>query len=471
LAIVLLRGDVVSAARYDSRSMSPSVEPALRLVACLALCATGCVASAPPRSAPSSATTFERSAAPSPRAAPSDEDEVLLRALARSASYLVRVCGPNGRFRYRIQLEEGRDDPGGYNVLRHAGTIYALADYQRRWPKPEVAQALDRALAYLRREYVAAVPEGSGMWAVWEEPAAEARHEAKLGGAGLVLVAMTTMHQVAPESFALDEARGLASFVAFLQEPDGRFHAKYFVGRGRANEWQSLYYPGEAALGLALLHERDPDTRWLEVAARGLAHLARERHSDATVPADHWAILATARLLSRASPLPGTSRDELLRHARQIGESILAQGPELDPKSPIHGSFDPQGRTTPTATRLEGLLALLPLLPQGDPLARRIAAAARAGVAFLLRAQVQEGPHAGAIPRAWSRLTSEPQDSAFNRRATEVRIDYVQHAMSAWMAYLDSDLAEASPTDAHSLRKGATARDRGPSDRSATSEP
>ena len=60
-----------------------------------------------------------------------------------------------------------------------------------------------------------------------------------------------------------------------------------------------------------------------------------------------------------------------------------------------------------------------------------------AGVQFLLNAQLRDGPYAGAVPRAIQRLPSEPATSKFNRRATEVRIDYVQHAMSAWMGYLD----------------------------------
>jgi hypothetical protein len=91
-------------------------------------------------------------------------------------------------------------------------------------------------------------------------------------------------------------------------------------------------------------------------------------------------------------------------------------------------------------------------------LTTRMRAAIEAGVGFLMRAQVTDGPHAGAVPRAIRRLDSEPPDSKFNRRATEVRIDYVQHALSAWMQYLvllDSDKKAATPSSrAGSPRKG-----------------
>ena len=59
------------------------------------------------------------------------------------------------------------------------------------------------------------------------------------------------------------------------------------------------------------------------------------------------------------------------------------------------------------------------------------------GMQFLLRSQIQIGEHAGGIPRAIHTLPEDhPQfKKSFNRRATEVRIDYVQHALSAMLQY------------------------------------
>jgi hypothetical protein len=60
-------------------------------------------------------------------------------------------------------------------------------------------------------------------------------------------------------------------------------------------------------------------------------------------------------------------------------------------------------------------------------------AAIAPAIRFLLRSQVKEGRHRGAVPRAIARLPDAPDK--FNQRVTEVRIDYVQHAVSAWLAY------------------------------------
>jgi hypothetical protein len=70
-------------------------------------------------------------------------------------------------------------------------------------------------------------------------------------------------------------------------------------------------------------------------------------------------------------------------------------------------------------------------------LRNRILSASAEGIAFLLRAHVSSGEQRGAMPRAFALLeTTHPNYSiAFNRRATEVRIDYVQHALSAMLAF------------------------------------
>ena len=66
-------------------------------------------------------------------------------------------------------------------------------------------------------------------------------------------------------------------------------------------------------------------------------------------------------------------------------------------------------------------------------------AAIHQGIAFLVRAQVRSGELEGAIPRAVG--SNQPAGSRrlpfLDPRASEVRIDYVQHALSAMIRYLE----------------------------------
>ena len=59
------------------------------------------------------------------------------------------------------------------------------------------------------------------------------------------------------------------------------------------------------------------------------------------------------------------------------------------------------------------------------------------GMQFLLRSQIRSGKFAGGIPRAIHTLPEDhPQlTKSFNRRAAEIRIDYVQHALSAMLEF------------------------------------
>jgi hypothetical protein len=96
----------------------------------------------------------------------------------------------------------------------------------------------------------------------------------------------------------------------------------------------------------------------------------------------------------------------------------------------VYGAFDEYGHTTPTATRMEGLLAALTFLPEDDAdLRRDVLRSVRQGMTFLIAAQVQDGKWAGALPRTYA------PSEAVGDRATELRIDYAQHLLSALMQY------------------------------------
>ncbi|MBN1257240.1 MAG: hypothetical protein JXA52_06000 [Planctomycetes bacterium] len=378
---------------------------------------------------------------------PSNEisSQELQKGIELATRYLTDNCNTSGRFTYLRHLEEERDYGKEYNMLRHAGAIYALAQAEERSPQPEVRKALARSSAYLKVFISGPFKEAPEAIALWSMPEiigkdhnSKSRLQAKLGGSGLSLVALTAAHQIDPEIISLQELRSLAEFILFMQKPDGSFYSKYFPAEGRDDSWTSLYYPGEAMLGLLLLSELDPDPRWPQAAAKGMAYLASLRHGREKVEPDHWALLATEKLLLYYDRLknPPVSRETLLAHARQVCTGIISEQ-FIDVADPIrYGSFGLDARTCPAATRLEGLLAADAFLPPAEQALRQeIKAAIERGMRFLLRMQVKTGPLAGAVPYAAQTLTLEPELQKLNLQPGEVRIDYVQHALCAMMQY------------------------------------
>jgi hypothetical protein len=282
---------------------------------------------------PASALTPEEGGASNVAAlnAPAPSPAEVSRAITLAAGYLERACGPDGKFTYKVDIGSGQES-SSYNIIRHAGAMYALAMLNRSHPDPEAVAALMRAAKFLRENYIGPGVR-PGQEVVWSQPLGEApagrgsnsrERYAELGGTGLGLVPLAAAREVEPNSVPLQELQALGRFALFLQRDDGSFGDKYGKESGPVLNWVSLYYPGEAALGFITLYDADHSREWLMAAGKALSYLAKSRARLATVPADHWALIATARLLPycEKGECPA-SREELVRHAVQVCESIL----------------------------------------------------------------------------------------------------------------------------------------------------
>jgi hypothetical protein len=363
------------------------------------------------------------------------------RAIDLSAHYLESACGENGKFAYRLDPNSGQLS-SSYNIVRHAGAMYALAMLNGSHPDRKAVDATVRAAAFMRANYIGSDARSNAL-VVWSRPL-PTRSDAGLGATGLGLVALTGLDQVEPSAVPLADLEGLGRFIVFLQRSDGSFTSKYSPGSGPVTDWDSLYYPGEAALGLISLYGLDHRGEWLAAAGKALAYLASSRARVQEMPPDHWAVIATARFLPHCRQGDcAVSRAELIEHAGRICDRFLRDQVGNPTDARLAGGFDAAGRTTPSAIRLEGLLAALEFLPDDASGRRaRIEAAVERGIAFLLRAQITSGPYAGGMPAAVSGVGSIVVRA--DPRTSDIRIDYVQHALSAWLRYqkMVSDSAE-----------------------------
>ena len=363
-------------------------------------------------------------------------------AINRSANYLMKNTNADGMFEYLINMNPAIKVNGKYNILRHSGAMYAMSMYYQLHPDDHIRSAVKRAGKYLRDEAIDTLPGKENMLAVLSKPhdsQGEEPLQAKLGGTGLGLVALLSLEDITPGSTPVADLRKLGQFLVYMQREDGSFSSKYIPSEGGVNDdWQSLYYPGEAILGLLMLYEKDSSAIWFDSASKALAYLARSRKNNTDVPADHWALLATEKMLSLKNKEKRVVPGELLiDHAVQICDAILKRQINEPERPAYDGGFSTDGRTTPAATCLEGLMAAGSFLPRDHEIRKRIDFAVHRGVAFLLNVQIKEGPFAGAFPRSVGRLNQNtPEAVVFNNRATEVRIDYVQHALSAMIQYL-----------------------------------
>jgi hypothetical protein len=375
------------------------------------------------------------------RPAPQPDVADVREAIAAAAGYIRRANLQSGQFVYLVNMDPGVPVPPDYDMVRHAGAIYALGIANSVLPDAENQVVMKRAVEFMRRCCFTAFPQDDMIGVPEAIVHSAGPRTYPLGGAGLGLAALASLARAQPGSVPVQEMRRLARFGQHLQTANGEFYARYVPSEGgRVLLGQTLYYPGEMALGWLMLHEQAPSADLVDASVSALTFLARKR-ARAAAPMDHWALLATARLF-RTAEREGIRipRDLLISHAIQICHTILEEGqaPVMTPA--MEGALVSLGRgeLTPTATRLEGLIAALTFLPPSHPITPHIASSVHRGIGFVLRAQVRNGPYRGAVPKNITRLPDDGTSATakFNAEATEIRIDYVQHAASALAQYV-----------------------------------
>ena len=211
-------------------------------------------------------------------------------------AYLTRETSSRGKITYEFQPEHDRIG-SGYNMLRHAGTAYSMFQVYRLLGNEADFDAAARAMDYFkaRMKEDAAHP---GEWFILDP--AKKRKRAKLGGAGLGLLAWVEMEKARPGSADYEAMFGLARHILRMQNPDGSFESFYdWDGKERTTR-KSIFYPGEAILGLTRLHQLTGDESWLDAAERGADYLVNKRWVALGlriyIPPDAWLIQALEEL-------------------------------------------------------------------------------------------------------------------------------------------------------------------------------
>ena len=361
----------------------------------------------------------------SPKSADELENSILLALL-----YISKNIRPNGRFVYRNNLNPKKKySDKYYSSLRHAGTLYSMYLCERLLGKEALYNKRLLSSEYLVKNYIKKV--GKDMYGLLSKPEEEAPALlATSGGTGLALIALSNLLKDNKISKHILEKMG--NFLIFMQTPQGDFCPSFeLVKKEKSNLHSARYYPGESCLGLLYLYEFDKQEKWLETAKKGLLRLA-EKAADkgvANLSFDHWGMLAVQKLFATPdNALNSPQRALLTAFAERNVKAIIAKQ-NLNTRDENFGSFTINRSLCGNATNMEGLIAAYQCL-DNKVLRQKLAYSLKAGVEFLMKKQVKTGVCEGGIPSSpdWDKPDAKNADK-------EIRIDYVQHTMSAWIAY------------------------------------
>jgi hypothetical protein len=345
--------------------------------------------------------------------------ELLIQSAKSGGDYLKRSVRPDGSFVYLYQPRTEKT-PEAYNILRHAGTVYSMLELYEITGDDDLLQATRRAIEYLIRsirpcqlggETLACVVEGNNV---------------KLGGNALAVVALAKYTGINNDQNYMPTLLKLARWIQRSQRENGEFFPhKQSYPAGEAPDFVSQYYPGEAILALMRIYELNGDESFLDSAERGAQYLINIRDknlADSELNHDHWLLYALNELY-RYKPNP-LYLNHSMRIARAIRESQVR-----NPKYPDwFGGYYRPPRSTPTATRSEGLYAAYQLARDfGDPEdAEQILQSLENGIRFQLQTQFR--PESVLYLKKPQRALGGFHSSLTN---FEIRNDYVQHNISS----------------------------------------
>jgi Beta-L-arabinofuranosidase, GH127 len=348
--------------------------------------------------------------------------ETLLAAVRRGADYLTRILDAQGRYVYIYHPVDGRDD-ASYGMLRHAGTTYAIFEAYEELGTPAYLVKGELALRYLKAR-LRDDPASEGKYVLDTDDEAQQR----VGGAGLALLAFAKDAVVTGSRGELETMRALARVILKAQYEDGHFRSNADVEHetGKKLKREPVYYPGEAVLGLMRLYALDPQPAYLEAARRGadwVVHVRDAYVSEDHQEHDHWMCYAMNELYRV------TSDRAYVDFAYKIARAIQKKQQPVEgaPAPDFAGTFY-DGETTPASTRLEAYDSVIALSrfvhEKDDWLIGPALAVARSTL----------GQQFDADNDYWLRDPAKAEggvrESLF---VQDVRIDYVQHAMSAWL--------------------------------------
>lgn len=351
------------------------------------------------------------------------------QALAAAQHYIVEAQESDGTFRYSLDPATGAEDKATLNLPRQAGTTYALCELGRG---PRLRSTVARALAAFgpsEDEFgdVSALRDGT---------------EHGLGKSALPLLAMLRCRALVGSDN--DRLIGqLSRLMLKLQRDDGSFYPAFDAAARRgAGQGEILYAAGQAVLSLVLLEQQLATLKGTAaepLPAASVVKAALDRAMayyggpywpkplrDFFFFEEGWHCLAARHALAshRNDSYERLCIDYVGSRLRYVARAADSSEPNFVGGYGLGDVFPP--RNTATAGLGEALDAAITLKQKRGMAVDADKALLRDLVTFLLRAQWSEaGCYACAKPNevigGFSQQLASPS----------IRIDYVQHAMSA----------------------------------------
>ena len=348
--------------------------------------------------------------------------------IALSMNYLNNNIHPDGRFQYMQNVDPDiiyKNDV--YNSLRHAGTLYAMYQYEKLGLETKYKDNRIASSKYFIDRYISKLDDDKYVVVSFPEEENIKFHIAKSGAAGVALCALCNLYE--EKELELPVLRGLGEFIRSMTDEEGNVWAYYNLESNTIDtKAEAIFYPAEAAMGLLHLYEIDPQQKWLDTAKDIIFRIIELRKPmNLEIPFDHWSAMVVENLLFKRLATP-EEVIKLKEYVEQMAIPVLTNQ-ITNPKNSYYGAFIDNIRPCSIGTIMEGLASVY-FCTDNEQLKLVLSKALSIGNYFLARVQVKTGVNAGGLPNSanWVKPGVTPN-------ASIIRIDNVQHVVLGWLRY------------------------------------
>ena len=271
----------------------------------------------------------------------------LKAAASRMGEFVGKRQTQDGRFFHLVDARRGALDYTHGDIVDHCYAIITLVDLSAATGDRRFLDAAADAVGFLKKQIRVEKPlKGAPFgYIVFDE-------KAKLGAAGLAVVALDRYAGLTGGVFQDEDMKLLGRFLLHQQYDDGSFSHTYRYDRNVPYEDQvTAGSPGQALWGLAVLERRFNDEAWRTGARKAAAYLITQREKDmhwSEAPGDSW-LGAALEVLDTPFAEPA-----YLDYARRMADAAVKQQRTTDVAADMTGSFDgdPEGAVEGTAIRM-----------------------------------------------------------------------------------------------------------------------
>lgn len=196
-----------------------------------------------------------------------------------SMSYLQKQIQYNGKFRYGYRAASG-EEIEGYNSLRHWGTVWSMVEAYKLNPSDSLSQTIRNAIRYGIEAFIVYREDGTAFVQDFNNG------RIIIGGGGLAVTALCSYKEAFSDDQFDDLLHKLGNGILAMSDMEtGKYCHQWTPDFKVAEEFVTVYYDGEATLGLCKLYAHDPNSDYLNMARKAVDRFIAE---DYTKHRDHW---------------------------------------------------------------------------------------------------------------------------------------------------------------------------------------